>query len=117
MGLLLGLMVSMNRDVSYAKLRAFNDLVRFVGMSSSPFLFHVELEGKHVYFVQMMSFGGGRMIYYAALDKRISERYVVFNRFRDEISFSDQFSSSGQSTPIPIFELETTNLFAEFPPE
>ena len=110
-------MVSMNRDVSYAKLRAFNDLVRFVGMSSSPFLFHVELEGKHVYFVQMMSFGGGRMIYYAALDKRISERYVVFNRFRDEISFSDQFSSSGQSTHIPIFELETTNLFAEYTPE
>ncbi len=107
----------MNHDVSYAKLWDFNDLVRFVGMSSSSFLFHVELEGKHVYFVQMMSFGGGRMIYYAALETRIPERYVVFNRFRDEISFSDQFTSSGQSTHIPIFALETTNLFTKYPPE
>lgn len=110
-------MVLMNRDLSYAKLKAFNDLVRFVGMSSSPFLFHVELEGKHVYFIQIMSFGGGRMIYYAELDERISEKYIVFNRFRDEISFSDQFSSSGQSAHIPIFELEKTNLFTGYPPE
>jgi hypothetical protein len=110
-------MVSMNRDMSYAKLKAFNDLVRFVGMSSSPFLFHVELEEKHVYFVQIMSFGGGRMIYYAELDERISEKYVVFNRFRGEISFSDQFNSGGQSAHIPIFELEKTNLFTEYPPD
>ena len=110
-------MVSMNHDMSYAKLKAFNDLVRFVGMSSSPFLFHVELEEKHVYFVQIMSFGGGRMIYYAELDERISEKYVVFNRFRGEISFSDQFNSGGQSAYIPIFELEKTNLFTEYPPE
>ena len=110
-------MVSMNRDLSYAKLKAFNDLVRFVGMSSSPFLFHVKLEEKHVYFVQIMSFGGGRMIYYAELDERISEKYVVFNRFRGESSFSDQFNSGGQSAHIPIFELEKTNLFTEYPPE
>jgi hypothetical protein len=110
-------MVFMNRDLSYAKLKAFNDLVRFVGMSSSPFLFHVELEGKHVYFIQIMSFGGGRMIYYAELEERISEKYIVFNRFRGEISFSDQFSSSGQSAHIPIFELDKTNLFTTYPPE
>ncbi len=107
----------MNSDLSYAKLKTFNDLVKFVGMSSSPFLFYVELAGKHVYFVQIMSFGGGRMIYYAELEERISEKYVVFNRFRGEISFSDQFSSSGQSAHIPIFELEKTNLFTDFPTE
>jgi len=107
----------MNSDLSYAKLKTFNDLVKFVGMSSSPFLFYVELAGKHVYFVQIMSFGGGRMIYYVELEERISEKYVVFNRFRGEISFSDQFSSSGQSAHIPIFELEKTNLFTDFPTE
>ena len=107
----------MNSDLSYAKLKTFNDLVKFVGMSSSPFLFYVELAGKHVYFVQIMSFGGGRMIYYLELEERISEKYVVFNRFRGEISFSDQFSSSGQSAHIPIFELEKTNLFTDFPTE
>lgn len=107
----------MNSDLSYAKLKTFNDLVNFVGMSSSPFLFYVELAGKQVYFVQIMSFGGGRMIYYAELEERISEKYVVFNRFRGEISFSDQFNSSGQSAHIPIFELEKTNLFTDFPTE
>ena len=107
----------MNRELSYAKLRAFDDLVRFVGMSPTPFLFHIEVEGTHVYFVQITSFGGGRMIYYTELDKRIEEKYVVFNRFRGEISFSDQFSSDGQSAHIPIFELEKTNIFKEYPPK
>jgi hypothetical protein len=104
-------MMFMPEHLSYAKLAAFNDLVRFVGMSPNPFLFHVELEGKHLYFIQITSFGGGRMIYYTELEERIQEKYVVFNRFRGEISFSDQFSSSGQSAHIPIFELEKTNLF------
>lgn len=106
-------MMFMNEHLSYAKLKAFNDLVRFVGLSPTPFLFHIELEGKHLYFIQITSFGGGRMIYYSELEERIEEKYVVFNRFRDEISFSDQFSSGGQSAHIPIFELEKTNLFKE----
>ena len=56
------------------------------------------------------------MIYYAELEERIKEKYVIFNRFRGEISFSDQFSSDGQSAYIPIFELELTDLFTEYPP-
>ncbi len=104
-------MMFMPEQLSYAKLKAFNDLVQFVGMSPNPFLFHVELEGKHLYFIQITSFGGGRMIYYSELEDQIEDKYVVFNRFRGEISFSDQFTSSGQSAHIPIFDLEKTNLF------
>ena len=107
----------MSQELNYAKLRAFNDLVRFVGMSPTPFLFHVAIEGKHVYFVQITSFGGGKMVYYAELEQQIQEKYVVFNRYRGEISYSDQFSSDGQSTHIPIFELERTNIFKEYPPQ
>lgn len=107
----------MERELSYAKFKAFDDLVRFVGMSPTPFLFHVELEGRHVYFVQIMGLGGGTMVYYTELDRRIKEKYVVLNRFRGEISFSDQPSSDGQSVPISIFELEKTNIFKEFPPK
>jgi hypothetical protein len=56
------------------------------------------------------------MVYFADLDDRIEEKYVVFNRYRGEITYSDQFSSDGQSTHIPIFELEGTNIFTEYPP-
>jgi hypothetical protein len=109
-------MIHMSQALTYAKLRRFDDLVRFVGMSPTPFLFHVNTSGKHVYFVQITSFGGGKMVYFADLDSRIEEKYVVFNRYRGEITYSDQFSSDGQSAHIPIFELESTNIFKEYPP-
>jgi len=110
-------MTIMSQEVSYAKLKAFEDLVRFVAMSPTPFLFHIEIGGKQVYFVQVIGLGGGRMVYYTELDRRIKEKYVVFNLFRGEVSFSDQFSTGGQSTHIPIFELEKTNVFEEYPPK
>ena len=69
-------MMFMPERLSYAKLKAFNDLVRFVGMSPTPFLFHVQLEEKHLYFIQITSFGGGRMIYYTELEELIQEKYV-----------------------------------------
>ena len=104
----------MSKNFNYAKLKGFDDLVRFVGMSPTPFLFHVNIGGKHIYFVQIMSLGGGKMVYYAELEQKIKEKYVVFNRYRGEVSFSDQFKSDGQSAHVPIFELEATNVFDEF---
>jgi hypothetical protein len=103
----------MTKAFNYARLEVFDDLVRFVGMSPTPFLFYIEREGKHVYFVQIMSLGGGKMVYFTELDQKIKEKYVVFNRFRGEVSFNDQFKSDGQSAHIPIFELAETNIFDE----
>ena len=107
----------MDTELYYAKLRVFDDLVKFVGMSPIPFLFHIEIKGKQVYFIQTAGLSGDTTIYYTEIDKKIKEKYVVFNRFRGEVSYSNRFSSDGQSTYIPVFELETTNIFKEYPPK
>ena len=107
----------MSQQLSYAKLKKFDDLVRFIVVSSIPFVQYVELNGKHVYFIQIMGFGAGKIIYYFEHNKRIEEKYIVFNRFRDQITFSNTFGSDGQSSSIPILELEKTNIFSEYPPE
>ncbi len=107
----------MDDQLIYAKMKTFDDFVRFVGMSPTPFVQYVEIEGKHVYFVALLGFGGGKMVYYFEREKKIDEKYIIFNRFRDQVAFSNNFSSDGQSTYIPILELEKTNVFSEYPPK
>ena len=107
----------MAEQLNYAKMKTFDDFIRFVGISSTPFVQYVEMDGRHVYFVQFMGFGGGKMVYFYEREKKIVEKYIVFNRFRDQVTFSNNFGSDGQSTYIPILELEKTNIFSEYPPK
>ena len=105
----------MSQQLNYAKMKSFDDLIRLIVVSSIPFIQYINLDGKYVYFIQIMGFGSGRTIYYFEHDKKIEERYVVFNRFRDQVAFSNSFGSDGQSSYIPILELEKTNMFPEYP--
>lgn len=105
----------MSQLINYAKMKSFDDFVRFIIVSSIPFIQYIELNGKHVYFIQIISLGGGKMIYFFERDKKIEEKYVVFNRFRDQVTFSNSFGSDGQSAYIPILELQETNIFPEYP--
>jgi len=57
------------------------------------------------------------MIYYVEQDLEIETKYIVFNRFRDQITFSDKFEADGQTTYIPLLKLERTNIFSEYPPK
>lgn len=107
----------MDQELYYAKLKVFDDLVKFVGMSPIPFIFHIKIKGKQVYFIQTAGLSGDTTVYYTETNKKIKEKFIVFNRFRGEISYKDCFSSDGQSTFIPIFEVESTNIFKEYPPK
>ena len=107
----------MAQQLNYAKMKTFDDFIRFVAISPAPFVQYVEIEGKHVYFLQILGYGGGKMIYYFEREKKIEEKYILFNRFRDQVTFSNNFGSDGQSTYIPILELEKTNIFSEYPPK
>ncbi len=57
------------------------------------------------------------MIYYLDCDEAIKGRYVILNRFKDEVYPSDKIISDGQSTCIKIFELKRANIFLEYPPK
>lgn len=107
----------MSKQINYFEFKSFDDLVRFISISSSPFLLHIVINGKNVYFVQGMSFGGGRMVYYMECDEAIKERYVILNRFKDEVYQSDKLISDGQSACIKILELKRTNIFLKYPPQ
>jgi hypothetical protein len=63
-----------------------------------------------------MGLGAGRTIYYFEREKKIEEKYVVFNRFRDQVAFSNALGSDGQSAYVPILELEKANIFSEYQP-
>jgi len=53
------------------------------------------INDKNLYFVQAIGFGGGRMIYYLDCDEAIKGRYVILNRFKDEVYPSDKIISDG----------------------
>ena len=81
-----------------------------------PFIHYIKLNSHNVYFVQIPGLRE-RMLYYIELDNQIEEKYIVYNRFRDTISFNNNFESDGQSVSIPILEVERTNTFQEYPPK
>ncbi len=109
--------LSLSKQINYIEFKSFDDLVRFISISSSPFLHHIVINGKNVYFIQGMSFGGEQMVYYMECDEAIKKRYVILNRFKDAVYQSDKVISDGQSACIKILELKRTNIFLEYPPQ
>lgn len=100
----------------YFQFKSFDDFIRFITFSPTPFIKYFKLDGHNVYFVQAGAFGE-RLLYYVELDKKIEEKYIIYNRFRDNISFSNKLVSDGQSVYVPILEVERTNVFPEYPPK
>jgi hypothetical protein len=92
------------------------DLVYFVALSPSPLLQYVEIEGKHLYFVQTIAFFGPSTIYYVETKEKIPNKYVVFNRYQDKITYSGQLGTDPQAVYIPILQVEKTNLFSQHLP-
>ena len=100
---------------AYIQFKNVTDFIRFITISPTPFILYIKLNDHHVYFIQMAGLGE-RVLYYVELEKKIEEQYVVYNRFRDTISFSRKLESDGQSVNIPILEVEKTNAFQAYPP-
>jgi len=100
----------------YIQFKNFNDFIRFITFSTTPFIQYVNMNDHNVYFIQIAVFGE-LMLYYAELDKKIEDKYVVYNRFRDSVSFSNKMESDGQNISVPILEVERTNVFQEYPPK
>ena len=102
--------------LTYIQFKTFDDFIRFITVSSTPFVQYTNINGHSIYFIQLAAFGE-LMLYYIERDKKIEERYIVYNRFRDSISFSNKIESDGQSLSIPILEVARTNIFQEYPPK
>lgn len=100
----------MPEDLFHVKFSGLEDMVRLVALSATPFLEHAEINGKHIYFFHATLLTGKPIIYYVVLEEKLEKRYIVYNKFRDTIGFSDKLEADGQSIYIPILEVENTNL-------
>ena len=100
----------------YIKLKTLEDLIYFVALSPSPFIQYIDLEGKHVYFVNTMAIFGPSMVYYVETKERLPNKYIVFNRYQDKITYSNQLGTDPQAVYIPILQVEKTSLFLKYPP-
>jgi len=100
----------LTKRLAYVKFKRLEDLVRLVALSLTPIIQHTTIKNKHVYFIQSVPLLGRPLIYFFESDDEIEKRYIIYNKFKDEISFSDKLSTDGQSVSIPILEVEKTNL-------
>lgn len=95
--------------MNYAKFKTLDDFIKFVANSQIPFIYHTVIREKDVYFVHIVLIEG--MIYYIAQDEPIKSKYVIYNRFRDQVSLADKLEVDPQKAALPILEVEKTNLF------
>ncbi len=102
--------------LNYAEFKSFRDLLSFVVSSQIPFIHHISFDGREVYFIQLIGMVE-RVVYYVEMDEAIKERYVCFNRFKDQITFTNRIETDPQSITLPILEIERTNVFTKYPPE
>jgi len=101
--------------LNFTKFKTFDDFVKFLAVSQIPFIHHTTIKGKDVYFVHIGLIEG--IVYYVEQDEPIREKYVLYNRFRDQVSFSDKLDTDPQKATLPILEIETTSVFSEYPPK
>lgn len=104
----------MVKKLIYVQLKRIEDLVRLTALSITPMVQHITLEDKHIYFVQSVPLLGRPVIYFFEGKEKIDKNFIIYNRFNDEITYSDKLSTDGQSVSIPIIEIERTNLFEKF---
>jgi len=100
-------------SLNFVKFKTFEDFVKFVAVSQIPFIHHTTIKDKAVYFVHIGLIEG--MVYYVEQEEPIKEKYVLYNRFRDQISFSDKLETDPQKATLPILEIESTSIFSEDP--
>jgi hypothetical protein len=101
--------------LNFAKFKTFEDLVRFVANSQIPFIYHTTVKGKTIYFVHVILLEG--MVYYVEQEEPIKGKYVIYNRFRDQVSFTDKLEMDPQKATLPILEVEMTSVFSDYPPK
>lgn len=101
---------------TYIQYKNLIDFIRLITLSPTPFINYIKLNGHEVFFIQIVGLGE-RVLYYIELDEKLDEKYIVYNRFRGTLSFSNKLESDGQSVSIPILEVERTNVFLEYPPK
>jgi len=95
------------------QLKSLRDLVMLVASSHSMNVIqHVEISGRPLYFII-----GGTLsetfLYYVREEKAVQGKFVVYNTFTGEISFSEKMKTEPNLSSIPLVEIERQEIFTE----
>ncbi len=99
--------------MNFAKFKTIDDIVKFVANSQIPFIYSATVNGKYLYFVHIALIES--LLYYVELEKPIKERYVVYNRFKDQVTFTDKLEVDPQKMTLPILAVESASVFSKLP--
>ncbi len=104
------------KKVGLVEIESLKDLVHLIVRLPFQIINHMEINGKHVYFILLGSGipGVSTTMYYIVMDKKIEDTYIVFNSINDTLTFSSSFEDRrGGTIYIPIINIKKQNLIKE----
>ncbi len=104
------------KKLGIVEIESLKDLVHLIVRLPFQIVNHMELSGKHLYFILLGSGvpGVSTTLYYILLDEKIKETYIVFNSIKDTITYSSSFEDRrGGTVYIPIINIKKQNLVKE----
>lgn len=104
------------KKVGLVEIATVKDLVHLIVRLPFQIINHMQLKGKHIYFILLGSGlpGISTTLYYISSDEEFDANYVIFNSMKDTISFSKSFEERrGGITYIPIINIKKQNLIKE----
>jgi len=99
--------------MKYVQLQSLRDLVMLVASSSTMNVVqHLQSGEAHLYFII-----GGTLreifLYFIKMEEAANGRFVVYNTYTGEISFSDKIRTDPNLTSIPVVEIKNQDLLPE----
>lgn len=91
--------------MSFVKFRTLNDLIKFVALFDAHFLYHESASGHEIYFIHVLGLVE-EMVYYARQDEAVKEKYVVYDPYRDEVTFTNKLEVNPPKMIFPFLEIE-----------
>ncbi|MHA1270072.1 MAG: hypothetical protein ACTSPY_09830 [Candidatus Helarchaeota archaeon] len=104
------------KKVGLVEIASMKDLVYLIVRLPFQIINHMEMSGKHIYFILLGSGlpGISTTMYYIIQDTKIEDTYIVFNSIKDTISYSSSFEERrGGTIYIPIINIKKQNLIKE----
>lgn len=97
----------------FVQLESLRDLVMLVASSPTMNVIqHLRTGGGHLYFII-----GGTLreifLYFVKEDEAIDGRFVVYNTYSGEMSFSEKLRTDPNLTSIPVVEIRNQDLLPE----
>ncbi|MFX1297067.1 MAG: hypothetical protein ACFFD2_19720 [Promethearchaeota archaeon] len=93
------------------ELEKLKDLIHIIVNTPLQIINHVEILGKHYYFIILGGFPGfSRFIYYFYQEAPIKENFIIYNNLQDTYEFGDKLETRGGISYLPIIHIKKQNV-------